>query len=69
MRRAFSASKTIRVTDAVFTSSHRADQSLELRTATTAAAVDPVARALVELRGPDPSRGHTERRPRLQSLR
>jgi hypothetical protein len=55
MRRAFSAGKTIRVTDAVHTSSHCADQSLELRTAITAAAVDPAARAFVELRGPHPS--------------
>ena len=55
MRRAFSAGKTIRVTDAVLTSSHRADQSLELRTAVSAAAVDPAARAFVELRGPHPS--------------
>src|SRR5262245_8518336 len=69
MRRAFSAGKTIRVTDAVLTSSHRADQSLEFWTAVSAAAVDPVARSFVESRGPDSSRGHAEWRPRLQSVR
>src|SRR5437773_12409836 len=70
MRRALSAGKIIiRVTDAVPTSYHRADQSLEFWTACPAAAVDPVARAFVELRGTDSSRGYSERRPRVQSLR
>src|SRR3954469_10149869 len=69
MRRAFSAGKTFRVSDAVHTSSYCADQSLELRTACSAAPLDPVARAFVELRGPDSSRGHAQRRSRIQSLR